>query len=74
MIVGGIILLLTGVFVPSFVGNEILISGLRGEKKLAEKTEAEVRAEARAVRNIDQDVREIFLRLSEIEKKIDSLK
>ena len=41
MLVGAVILLLTGLFVSSFIGNEMIISGLKGEKKVSEKTEAE---------------------------------
>ncbi len=42
---GMIVLLLSGLFVSNFIGNEILISGLRGSKKLTEKTENEVRVD-----------------------------
>src|SRR5262245_39321628 len=35
--VGSALLLITGVFVSNFIGNEIILSGLRGEKKFAEK-------------------------------------
>ena len=35
--IGLLILLFTGVFVSNFIGNEIMLSGLRGQKKLSEK-------------------------------------
>ncbi|HEX3095760.1 MAG TPA: hypothetical protein VHQ20_01430, partial [Patescibacteria group bacterium] len=35
-VVGSIVLLISGTFVSEFIGNEIIISGLRGEKKLTE--------------------------------------
>src|SRR3989338_4137043 len=43
LVVGSALLLISGLFVSSFIGNEIIISGLRGEKKLTERTEAEVK-------------------------------
>ena len=65
--IGAVLLLITGLFVSSFIGNEIIISGLRGEKKLAEKTEGEVEAEE----NILEEIRR---RLARIEKDIGELK
>jgi TRAP-type mannitol/chloroaromatic compound transport system permease small subunit len=43
--IGSVLLLMTGIFVSSFIGNEVIISGLKGEKRIAEKTEGEVREE-----------------------------
>ena len=45
VIAGIAILLLTGLLVSFFVGDSIILSGFKQEKKLAEKTESEVRAE-----------------------------
>ena len=42
LIVGAILLLPSGLFVSSFIGNEIIISGLKGEKKFTDKTEEEI--------------------------------
>ena len=36
--IGTLILLMCGVFVSSFVGNRILLTGLKGEKKIADMT------------------------------------
>ena len=44
VLIGAVVLLMSGVFVSNFIGNEIIISGLRGEKKLAERTEKEVKS------------------------------
>jgi len=38
-----IILLMTGLFVSNFIGERIIISGLKNEKKITERTEVEVR-------------------------------
>ncbi|MGE5392276.1 MAG: hypothetical protein ACM3NH_00835 [Candidatus Saccharibacteria bacterium] len=66
LVVGTIVLLMTGIFVSSFIGNEIIMSGLRGERKLTEKTEKEVKLEVGAIA-------EILERLERLSKKIDSL-
>jgi len=39
------ILLITGLFVSFFVSDQIILSGMKREKKLVEKTETEVRQE-----------------------------
>lgn len=70
-VIGTVLLLLTGLFVSSFIGNEIIMSGLRGEKKLTERTEQEVRTETGAIAEIRERVRTIDERLEAIEKKFD---
>lgn len=66
IIIGSIILLITGVFVSAFVGNRLIISGLSGEKKLAEKTEEEVKTEV-------GEIEEIQNILERVEKKISTM-
>lgn len=68
-VIGSVLLLATGLFVSSFIGNEIIISGLRGERKLTEKTEAEVRTETGAIAEIREEVKKISARLDELSKK-----
>ncbi len=69
--VGSFLLLSTGLFVFGFIGNEIVISGLKGEKKLVEKTEEEVKIEAGTIKEIKKEVEEISGRLDEIEKNLE---
>jgi len=59
-----VILFSTGVFVFHFVSDQIIISGLRQEKKLIEKTEEEVKLET-------VTLREIHTLLQKIEKQLD---
>lgn len=40
-----LVLLFTGIFVSFFIGDRIILSGLKHEKKIEEKTEEEVREE-----------------------------
>lgn len=67
MIVVTIILLASGLFVSYFIGDTILISGMKGEKKIAEKTEKEVKEEEQKLTQIQNTVKEI-------EKDIDKIR
>jgi len=51
-LIGLIMLMLTGIFTSSFIGNEIIISGIKGEKKMVEKTEAEMQNETESLKSI----------------------
>lgn len=62
-LIGLIILLMTGVFVSNFIGNEIIITGLRGDKKISEKTEQEMRIEVGAIGEIRSEVKKISEKL-----------
>ena len=66
ILLGTFILLLTGVFVSAFIGNSIIISGLSGEKKLAEKTADEIETE-------EGKIQKMQATLSRVEEKIDIL-
>jgi hypothetical protein len=67
-VLGTILLLVTGTFVSSFIGNEIIITGLSGEKKLTEKTDLEVRTEVAISKDLEREVREVAERLEELQK------
>lgn len=64
------ILLMTGIFVSNFIGNEIIISGLRGEKKLAEKTVVEVHEEASILISMQEEIRTISQKVSNLEDQL----
>lgn len=70
ILIGAALLLLVGLFVPSFIGNEIIISGLKGEKKAVEKTEQEIKDEAAVDARTAVQVEEINKRLENIEKML----
>lgn len=63
---GIIILLMTGLMVSFFIGDTIILSGMKREKKLVEKTEEEVEIE-------ELSIHHIVVRLQAIEKKLDDL-
>ena len=63
-------LLPTGLFVSAFIGKDAIISGIRGEKKLVEKTEQEIQAESGAIADIRTQVKKIADRVEEIDSHI----
>jgi hypothetical protein len=68
VLVGSVILLFVGLFVTSFMGSEIIVSGLRREKKIAEKTEEEVKNELSEEYKVEQKIHEIDERTKRIEE------
>src|SRR3989338_3019097 len=65
-IIGVLILLMVGMFVSFFIGDSIIIAGIKREKKLAEKTEGEIETEKEEldegrgmVQEVEQEVEEI---------------
>ena len=69
LLIGLLVLLATGVFVSNFIGNEIIITGLRGDKKLTERAESEVRHEVGAIGEIRREVKKIAEQLEQLESK-----
>jgi len=65
---GAFLLLITGLFVGSFIGTEIVISGLKGEKKLTEKTEEEVEFDVKESKEIKKEIHDIDLKIKHIEE------
>lgn len=70
LLVGITILYFTGSFISSFIGNELILSGLRGEKRLTEKTESEVETEVRAVSDIKDSILALEGKITDLEKKV----
>ena len=70
LLVGAGVLLITGLFVAAFIGEQVILSGLKGEKKSVDKTEEEIRQEARAIFDLRREFDEIIDRLERIEGKI----
>lgn len=68
--VGLIILLITGVFVSSFIGNRLIISGLSGGKKLAEKTVEEFETEEDRLLKIQNTLEKMEKEIGKIESEI----
>lgn len=66
IVLGLLILLSTGLLVTEFLGNKIIITGLRGEKKLEEKTLREIEDEEMFLKNLK-------LKVDRIEKMIEKI-
>ncbi len=69
-VVGTAILLITGVYVSAFIGNRLLMTGLSGEKKLAEKTEEEIMTEEDQIKKMQSTLNKVEEKISEIELEI----
>lgn len=67
IVIGLVMLMATGLLVSFFIGDSIILSGFKKEKKLVEKTEAEVALENTAMGYITNE-------LEKIEQEIDDLK
>lgn len=67
LIIVVVILLATGLFVSYFIGDTILISGIKGEKKITDKTEKEVREE-------EIIIKEMRTTMSEIKKEVEEIR
>lgn len=70
MIIVTIILLASGLFVSYFIGDTILMSGMKGEKKLADKTEREIREEEVELKKIQATIKEIEKDVEEIKQAV----
>lgn len=70
LIIGSAILLITGVFVSVFVGNRLIISGLKGEKTLVEKTEEEIVAEETQIEKIQKTLNRVEEKIENMESEI----
>jgi len=70
ILIGAALLLATGLFVASFIGNEIIISGLKNEKKLGEKTEEEIKLEVSESNKLKHEVMAVNDRLKDIENML----
>ena len=59
MIIGSAISIITGLFVSFFVGDQIIISGIKKEKRVDEKTEDEIKNDTITLSEIKKDLNEI---------------
>jgi len=62
-----IILLMTGLFVATFIGERIIISGLKQEKKATDKTEDEIKRE-------DNRIDLLSIKMEQMLKSIEEIK
>ncbi len=69
-VLSALVLLATGLFVSFFIGDRIILSGLTHEKKVEEKTEAEVRAEGAILMDIHKKLERLERELHEVREEV----
>ncbi len=67
LIIVVVILLVTGLFVSYFIGDTILMSGIKGEKKANERTQKDVKEE-------ETKIVELRTTIKEMKKEVDQIK
>lgn len=68
LVVSLIILISTGSFVAHFVGNDVILSGLKKEKKLIEKTEEEIAMETATLNEIKEEIKSLRAEIRNINR------
>ena len=68
IVISTVILLLTGLFVSFFIGDQVILSGIAKGKKITEKTEMEVTEEAHFLEKIHREIHEIKKSIEELKK------
>ncbi len=69
LVIATAIMMATGLFVSFFIGDTILMAGLKGQKKATEKTKQEVEAEEQELNNIRTSIKEMKKEIDEIREK-----
>ncbi len=71
LMLGMIILVITGVFVSEFIGNRLIISGLIGEKRIEEKEELEIETEETRLKNLQNTLNRLEKKLEHIDEDLE---
>ncbi|MDP3975059.1 MAG: hypothetical protein Q8P88_02125 [Candidatus Jorgensenbacteria bacterium] len=69
LLVSLILLLVTGAFALHFVSEQLVVSGLKREKKMIERTEEEVREETGTLKSVKAQLDRIEKTLEELKRK-----
>ena len=64
------VLLMTGLFVSSFIGERIVISGLKKEKKVTDRTEEEVQDEERKIKKLEYKLDLIVVEITKLKDEL----
>jgi hypothetical protein len=71
LLIGFLILIVTGVFVAEFIGNKLIISGLVGEKKLETREEGVIETEESQLKNLQNTLNRVEKKLSDLEGEVE---
>lgn len=69
-VVGCMLLYATRAFISSFIGNELILSGLRTEKKMTREADTELKTEMGAITDIKEEINTITNALGDLEEEI----
>lgn len=70
LIVSVVIMMLTGTFVSFFVGESILLSGLKEEKRIDQRTEEDIRNEEERLTVLIKEIEQIRDGVADMRKKL----
>lgn len=65
-----VLLLMTGLFVSNFIGERIVISGLKKEKKVTDKTEEEIKKEDDRIANLNAKINALTRDVADIKDEL----
>ncbi len=68
--VGCLLLYTTRAFVSSFIGNELILSGLRSERRMAKETEGELKSEIFTINDLKHTLSAVARKLDELEVQV----
>jgi len=74
IVISVVVLLSCGLFVSFFIGDTIILSGIKKEKKMAEKTMDELQKETDKMQYALEKINNIDKNLSEIKERLDKIK
>lgn len=69
-VVGILVLYITSAFTSSFIGNELILAGLRKEGKIHQKTEIEIKDEEKFIIDIKKELFVITEKIDQLEQEI----
>ena len=71
---GVVVLFFSGAFTSSFIGNELILSGLKKEKQLTQKEEVEIKGEEKFIGDIKNELKTMTEKIDELEKEVEKNK
>ena len=69
LLISTLVLLLIGLFVSFFIGEQEILHGLKREKKLIEKTKEEINQEEISLRDLRADVHKLLSQMEKLAKE-----
>jgi|SRR3989344_650764 len=70
MLISIVVLLIIGLFVSFFIGDQVIISGMKKERKIVEKTEKEIKKEEVSLLEIEEDLKILNNKIEDLQGKI----